>query len=227
MPFWPVERKRLRSVSDYTSAGHCSCIFTFSLCRSFRRELIYTRSTLAVVVLKLQSRRKAYRTQDGVAVVTTQQLLFILRTIGPQQNTERNTDEIPGQHILLFYLKFYYHLTFYFKTHILLNIDVALVSHVFPFDTLTNPLPYISLIGLLRVQHCYCLILEKASCHANLNSLYTWCIFPCDVKTERKNLSIIRGSTVSVRSALVRPQHIHSFTSSCTTSVLLRMEFEA
>lgn len=133
-----TERKRL------SLCRHRSCTFTFPLCRSFKRELIYTCSTLAVVVLKLQSRRKAYRTQDGVAVVTTQQLLFILRTIGPQQNTERNTDEIPGQHILLFYLKFYYHLTFYFKTHILLNINVALVSHVFPFDTLTNPLPYIS-----------------------------------------------------------------------------------
>lgn len=169
MPCRPVERKRL------SLCKACSCTFTFSLCSGFRRELTYTRSTLAVVVLKLQSRRKAYRTQDGVIVVTTQQLLFILRTIGPQQNTERNTDEIPGQHILLFYLKFYYHLTFYFKTHILLNIDVALVSHVFPFDTLTNPLPYIfySSIGLLRVQHCYYLILEKASCHANLNSLYT------------------------------------------------------
>ena len=161
------------SASDYPSVRFAPALSLFSLCSSFRRELTYTRSTLAVVVLKLQCRRKAYRTQDGVVVVTTQQLLFILRTIGPQQNTERNTDEIPGQHILLFYLKFYYHLTFYFKTHILLNIDVALVSHVFPFDTLTNPLPYISSIGLLRVQHCYYLILEKASCHANLNSLYT------------------------------------------------------
>lgn len=223
MPCRPVERKRLSLCKVH------SCTFTFSLCSGFRCELTYTRSTLAVVVLKLQSRRKAYRTQDRAAVVTTQQLLFILRTIGPQQNTERNTDEIPGQHILLFYLKFYYHLTFYFKTHILLYINVALVSHVFPFDTLTNPLPYIfySSIGLLRVQHCYYLILEKASCHANLNSLYTWCIFSCDVKTEKKDLSVIRGSTVSVRSALVRPQHIHSFTSSRTTSVLLRMEFEA
>lgn len=143
-----IERKRLSLCKVR------SCTFTFSLCNDFRRELTYTRSTLAVVVLKLQSRRKAYRTQDGAVVVTTQQLLFILRTIGPQQNTEKNTDEIPGQHILL-------------------NINVALVSHVFPFDTLTNPLPYISSIGLLRVQYCYCLILEKASCHANLNSLYT------------------------------------------------------
>ena len=147
MPCRPVERKRL------SLCKACSCTFTFSLCSGFRRELTYTRSTLAVVVLKLQSRRKAYRTQDGVIVVTTQQLLFILRTIGPQQNTERNTDEIPGQHILLFYLKVYYHLIFYFKTHILLNINVALVSHVFPFDTLTNPLPYIFSIGLLRVQY--------------------------------------------------------------------------
>ena len=112
-----IERKRLPLCKVH------SCTFTFSLCSGFRCELTYIRSTLAVVVLKLQSRRKAYRTQDGVAVVTTQQLLFILRTIGPQQNTKRNTDEIPGQHILL-------------------NINVALVSHVFPFDTLTNPLPY-------------------------------------------------------------------------------------
>lgn len=215
-----IERKRLPLCKVR------SCTFTFSLCSGFRCELTYTRSTLAVVVLKLQSRRKAYRTQDGVAVVTTQQLLFILRTIGPQQNTERNTDEIPGQHILLFYLKFYYHLIFYLKTHILLNINVALVSHVFPFDTLTNPLPYI-LVFFNRIVAGPALILEKASCHANLNSLHTWCVFPCDVKTERKNLSVIRGSTVSVRSALVRPQHIHSFTSSRTTSVLLRMEFEA
>ena len=57
-------------------------------------------------------------------------------------------------------------------------------------------------------------------------SVYLMYLF-YDVKTERKDLSIIRGSTVSVRSALVRPQHIYSFTSSRTTSVLLRMEFEA
>ena len=170
MPCRPVERKRFSLCR--VSLLH----FYFFYVRALDVNLLHTLN-LSIVVLKLQSRRKAYRTQDGVAVVTTQQLLFILRTIGPQQNTERNTDEIPGQHILLFYLKFYYHLTFYFKTHILLNIDVALVSHVFPFDTLTNPLPYISSIGLLRVQHCYYLILEGFLPRQFKQSVYLMCLF--------------------------------------------------